>query len=86
MIGGIRVAEVAFNMENSALTIKRKDSKAIPFGELKIGEVFKDFELDIILMKIEPVRLSCNDVIRNAICLESGLTFLLHKGRKSIQI
>lgn len=64
-------------MNNSMLKVKRNNSKAVPFGDLSIGEVFEDSNLDKILMKIEPLRMSDDfpPILRNAIDLESGYAY-----------
>lgn len=63
-------------MNNSSLTVKRNNSKAVPFEELNIGEVFEDSNLDKVLMKIELLKTSDScSTIRNAIDLESGCAY-----------
>lgn len=71
----MRVAEGAFKMENSTLTIKRKNTKPVYFNELEIGEVFESFDFDGIFMKIEVVEIpGCSKNIRTAVNLETGYT------------
>lgn len=63
-------------MNNSKLTIKRDNSKTVPFEELSIGEVFTDLNLNSILMKIESLELPGEySVTRNAIDLETGYAY-----------
>ena len=69
-------------MNNSKLKITRNDSKAVPFEELSIGEVFEDPNLDKVFMKIEPLRDFDSSAIRNAIDLESGEVYYLLKDNK----
>lgn len=70
-------------MNNSKMTIKRNNSKAVPFEELKIGEVFEGSNLDKVFMKIELLDTtdSCS-TLKNAIDLESGIAYRFYHGDK----
>lgn len=74
-------------MENSMLTIKRKNFTAVPFSELKIGEIFRFDGCSEIYIKTEMMRLfNCEDVTENAISLEDGKSCMAGENWRVIRV
>lgn len=69
------------------LTIKRRNFTAVPFSELKIGEIFRFDGCHEIYIKTEMMRLfNYNDVTENAISLENGESCMIGESWRVLRV